>query len=587
MRRYFVGALGTYDLSFTPVGLPSGSSYTFTFDGTQYSATAPASVSVPSIQTGEYPLANVSATSTTPGYVDFAPSTLSEIEVPVETNILLNFSTEVDATGTLGVATFVATGLANGDFWQVAFNGTTYGSTTPWINVTTHPGTFGVGSFPITDSANDTTAYTANTFGPSLSVTPGTSYPVNFSLSYRVDVSSSVGGSATGSGSHWLTPGSLASFSATASPNFRFLGWAGGGAGSYTGTSMYANITVNGPISETATFAGLSANRYNLTLSEVGLPAGTWWTVSLNGTGYSSEATTFQVDNLYSCNAGASGQYPVAVPFVYLNGTAGVRYVATGYPSSACTDGVTTVMIVFHAEYLVTTYTAGGGTATLSVVGEPTSTSAWVSAGTPFSIEATPASGNVFAGWLGTGPGNYTGPMSTQDVVPTGTVTEVATFQAAPVPVRPGLYALLPARDDLGGRYLLVGRLQRHGIHVDLWLDQRIRARSFDVLAFGGNDLLSRPDGGVCDALPAEQRGPDGQPHVHARLFDLILGVGRRFVGRLPRPRTVRVLRVGEHGELGGYSGSRLLVRRMGRHRDGCVQRLGRQHERDRFRNVR
>jgi hypothetical protein len=436
-ETYFVGALGTYDLSFTPVGLPSGSSYTFTFDGTQYSATAPASVSVPSIQTGEYPLANVSATSTTPGYVYFAPSTLSEIEVPVETNILLNFSTEVDATGTLGVATFVATGLANGDFWQVAFNGTTYGSTTPWINVTTHPGTFGVGSFPITDSANDTTAYTANTFGPSLSVTPGTSYPVNFSLSYRVDVSSSVGGSATGSGSHWLTPGSLASFSATASPNFRFLGWAGGGAGSYTGTSMYANITVNGPISETATFAGLSANRYNLTLSEVGLPAGTWWTVSLNGTGYSSEATTFQVDNLYSCNAGASGQYPVAVPFVYLNGTAGVRYVATGYPSSACTDGVTTVMIVFHAEYLVTTYTAGGGTATLSVVGEPTSTSAWVSAGTPFSIEATPASGNVFAGWLGTGPGNYTGPMSTQDVVPTGTVTEVATFQAAPVPYVP------------------------------------------------------------------------------------------------------------------------------------------------------
>jgi Divergent InlB B-repeat domain len=436
-ETYFAGALGVYGLTFTPEGLPAGSSYSFNFDGTAYSGTAPASVSVNNVYTGEYPLTGVTATSTTPGDVYFAPSAGSSIDVPVQTQVILNFSTEVDTTGTLGVATFHASGLAVGDFWQLAFNGTTYGSTSPWINITTHPGTFGVGSFPITASANDTTAYAALAFGPSLSVTPGTTYPVNFSLAYRVDVSSSVGGTSTGIGSHWLTPGSTASYQATASPSYRFLGWAGSGAGSYSGTSAYANFTVQAPISETATFAGLPANRYNLSLTEVGLPAGAWWTVSLNGTGYSSAATSFQVSNLYSCSAGVSGQYPVSVPFVYLNGTAGVRYVATGYPSTTCTDGATTLTLVFHAEYLVTAYATGGGTASLAVAGAPAATSAWVASGTAFSVSATPDAGQVFAGWLGTGPGNYTGPLQNPDVVPTGTVTETAVFEAAPVPYVP------------------------------------------------------------------------------------------------------------------------------------------------------
>jgi Divergent InlB B-repeat domain len=436
-ESYYAGALGTYGLTFTPVGLPAGSSYSFDFAGTTYSGTAPSSVTVPGVATGEYPLTDVAASSTTPGYAYFAPNTPSEVDVPVQTEVALNFSTDVDTTGTLGTASFQAVGLANGDYWQLLFNGTTYGSLTPWINVTTHPGTFGVGSFPITASANDSTAYTAEAFGPSLSVSPGSTYLVNFSLAYRVVVSSSVGGTATGVGSHWLTPGSTASFQATPTSSNRFLGWAGDGAGSYSGTSSYANITVGGPISETANFAGLPANRYNLTLTEVGLPTGTWWTVSLNGTGYSSEATSFQVGDLYSCTAGASGQYSVAVPFVYLNGTAGIRYVAAGYPSSTCTSGASSVTIVFHAEYLVSTYSAGGGTASLSVAGEPTESSVWLSGGTAVQITATPAAGNVFAGWLGTGPGNYSGELPTEDVIPTGTVTEVATFQSAPVPYVP------------------------------------------------------------------------------------------------------------------------------------------------------
>jgi hypothetical protein len=436
-ETYFAGALGSYDLSFTPVGLPAGSSYSFQFDGTSYSGTAPAAVSVPNVLTGAYALSDVTASSTSPGYVYYAPGAASTVEVPVQTDIVLNFTTEVDTTGTLGIATFQASGLADGDFWQLLFNGTTYGSTTPWINVTTHPGTYGVASLPITASANDSTAYTASAFGPSLSVVPGTTYPVNFSLSYRVDVSSSLGGTATGLGLHWLAPGSTGSYAAAASTGYTFLGWAGGGSGSYTGTSAYANITVNAPISEAATFEGLPTDRFNLTLTETGLPSGTWWTVSLNHTGYSSDAATFQVADLSSCSAGASGQYALSVPYAFLNGTSGVRYVATAYPATTCTDGLTTVTITFQAEYLVTTDSSVGGSAYVAVGGPSTTTSAWVPSGKSISIGASPNAGYVFAGWLGTGPGSSSGSLATEVVTPTGPVTEVATFQTAPVPYVP------------------------------------------------------------------------------------------------------------------------------------------------------
>jgi hypothetical protein len=430
-ETYFAGVVGSYGLSFVPVGLPAGAAYSFQFEGTTYDGTAPAAVTVSNVYTGAYPLSDVEGTSSTPGELYYAPTAVSVVDVPVQTEILLNFTTEVDTTGTLGVASFQAVGLATGDFWQLQFNGTTYGSSTPWINVTTHPGTFGVASFPITASANESVAYAASGFGPSLSVSPGTTYPVNFSLAYRVDVSASVGGTVTGLGPHWLTPGTAASYSANASVGFRFLGWAGGGSGSYTGTSSYANFTVRAPTSEAASFEGQPGNRYNLTLTETGLPAGTWWTVTLNGTSHSSDSTSLAVPDLYSCSAGAPGQYAVSVPYVYLNGTSGVRFIATGYPSSTCTTGVTSLAITFSAEYLVTADSSGSGNATVSSGGPSTATSAWVPAGSSIGIAAQPDSGYAFAGWLGTGPGSYSGPDSSVYVAPTGPVTEVANFQLA------------------------------------------------------------------------------------------------------------------------------------------------------------
>jgi Divergent InlB B-repeat domain len=436
-ETYFFGALGVYSIAFTPVGLPSGTPYSFDFAGTAYNSTAPDAVTVSDVFTGEYPLTDVTASSlSSPGWVYFAPGVGSEVDVPLQVNIALNFTTEVDASGTPGTAHFHAVGLATGDNWQLDFNGTSYQSSTPWINLTVRQGTYGISAPPIVASANESVAYTAQGVGPTLSVTPGSSYTVSFTLSYRVLVSASSGGTATGLGTHWFTPGSTASYEATTSTGYTYLGWDGSGTGAYSGPSSYANITVNSAITETAQFQPLPADRFALTVAESGLPSGTWWTVDLNGTGYSSDQSTLVIPDLYSCSSGAEGQYAVAIPYVYLNGTSGERYVASGFPSSTCTtgSGSAAFTLTFHAQYLVTPTTNGNGTATLTVNGLALTSPEWVPAGSSISISESAGTGYSFAGWIGSGPGSYTGSLTATTVIPTGPVTELATFAPTYVP---------------------------------------------------------------------------------------------------------------------------------------------------------
>jgi len=55
-------------------------------------------------------------------------------------------------------------------------------------------------------------------------------------------------------GSYWYDTGSNVSISATAFAGHEFLSWSGSGTGSYSGTSSTATITMNSPISQTASF---------------------------------------------------------------------------------------------------------------------------------------------------------------------------------------------------------------------------------------------------------------------------------------------------------------------------------------------
>jgi len=58
-------------------------------------------------------------------------------------------------------------------------------------------------------------------------------------------------------GSGYYNSGSTVTITATANPGcYSFYTWTGGGAGSYTGTNNPASVTMNGPITETATIRG-------------------------------------------------------------------------------------------------------------------------------------------------------------------------------------------------------------------------------------------------------------------------------------------------------------------------------------------
>ncbi|MGA8511265.1 MAG: hypothetical protein WB778_00850 [Thermoplasmata archaeon] len=86
---------------------------------------------------------------------------------------------------------------------------------------------------------------------------------------------------------------------------YTFSSWVGTGSGSYTGTNDSANVTMNGPINETAEFVGAT---FEVTFTETGLPSGTSWSVTLNG---SLESSTndmivfLEVNNSYSFTVGA------------------------------------------------------------------------------------------------------------------------------------------------------------------------------------------------------------------------------------------------------------------------------------------
>jgi hypothetical protein len=435
------GALGEYPVTFVPSGLPASSAYSFTFGGTVYSANGTQDLTVANVSTGAYGLGNITANSSTPGWAYFGQaSTGSTVVVPNEIEVLLNFSA-VDLAAPAGTVSFQATGLAAGDFWSLTFNGTAYGSDTPLINVTVHPGNYSASAVPVPASANDSTAYSPVGFGPIVSVATGSVYPVDFTPTYRVEVIAGAGGSVTGAGSQWLTPGSTASFTASAHPDYDFLGWSGSGPGSYSGPMWTANITVGGPVTEAANFQALPVDRFNLTFQSTGLPSGTWWTVDLGGIGYSSDASTLVVSNLYPCAAGNLGQYSLGVLDSYVNGSAGTRYVAGAFPSSICTTGTTSVAVTFATEYLATPIASGGGSALVVVAGKSSAGSVWVASGASVGLKAEPDVNDLFLGWVGTGTGSYTGPSAVTSFPIDGPVAETATF-AAIIPPAPVTYSL-------------------------------------------------------------------------------------------------------------------------------------------------
>lgn len=160
-------------------------------------------------------------------------------------------STFIVSAGTISVA--VGTNPAGLSF---TVDGTTY-STTQVFNwtpgqshtiATTSPQNGGTGTRFIWNRWSDN-----GTISHTITPTANTTYTTFFDTQYFLTMSAGTGG-AVSPASNWYNSGQAVSISATPNSGYSFTSWSGSGAGSYTGSSNPASITMNSPVSETANF---------------------------------------------------------------------------------------------------------------------------------------------------------------------------------------------------------------------------------------------------------------------------------------------------------------------------------------------
>jgi uncharacterized repeat protein (TIGR02543 family) len=70
-------------------------------------------------------------------------------------------------------------------------------------------------------------------------------------------MNNSTGGSSVTPSDGWHNSGESVGISATAASGYTFSSWTGSGAGSYSGSSNAASVTMNAPVTETANFTSI------------------------------------------------------------------------------------------------------------------------------------------------------------------------------------------------------------------------------------------------------------------------------------------------------------------------------------------
>src|SRR5208283_438868 len=185
---------------------------------------------------------------------------------------------------------FTESALPSGTSWSVTFGGTQSPSTTTTISFSSVAS--GLYSFStLTPVTVGQTQYCASPSSGSMNVPSSTSQSISYSAcAYYLTMSAGAGGTVSPS-SEWVNSGSSVTITATPSSGYYFSSWSGTGTGSYSGSSSSQTITVNNPITETAAFI---ANP-TVTFTESGLPSGTSWTVTFNGSPHSSTTATISI----------------------------------------------------------------------------------------------------------------------------------------------------------------------------------------------------------------------------------------------------------------------------------------------------
>ena len=404
-----------YTVQFSEAGLSSGTSWSVTLNGATESSTGTSIAFSEANGTYAFSVRGVA------GYT-VSPSSGTVIVNGTGVTESIAFSPSVIATYTV---TFTESGLPAGTSWSVTVNGTTHSSTSNTITFSEPNGTYPYSIADVPGWHQTTLPYSgsvtvdgASVSEPALVFTEET-YAVTFTES------SLPGGAA------WSVTlgGTTRSASAPASigfsePNGTYSFTVGTVAG-YTSSPSSGSVTVSGAaVTEAITFRASVIATYPVTFTQTGLPAGTNWSVTVNGTTHSSTSNTITFSE-------SNGTYGYEIADV-----SGWHQTTLPYSGSVTVDGasVSEPTLDFTQVTYAVTFTESGllsGTSWQVWLNSTDGGSNYHASGTTGSLEMPAVNGSYMyavgnvPGWHIT-TGSYTGSLTVNG----GPQSESVTFSA-------------------------------------------------------------------------------------------------------------------------------------------------------------
>lgn len=238
--------------------------------------------------------------------------------------------------------------------------------------------------------------------------TRDTTIRVNFRTQHYLTMNASTGGTVAPS-SGWRDEGQVVAITATPNPTYTFGAWNGTGTISYTGTLNPAAVTMNSPITETASFVHIPVH---VTIRTV--PPGLSYTV---------DSVDYTKEEPFIWNISSPHTIAAKSP---QSGDQGIQYVWHHWSDGGAISHVvnpnrdTTFVAYFTTQYMLTDTADSGGIAT-----PPTG---WQDSGKVVVIKGVPDPGYRFVSWNGTGPGEYTGTNNPVSITIQGPIVQTASF---------------------------------------------------------------------------------------------------------------------------------------------------------------
>ena len=356
----------TYPISFSESGLPSGTNWSVTLNSQMlYSTASTITFSEPngtySFSVGTVPgyTANVTSGSLTVNGNSVSRSIAFTPQTPL-TSVSVSPSTDTLKVGTY--ANFTATptctgGPCSGVSYTWSLNNTALGNlnTTSGASVEFTATASGTENLSVTAMLNGKLAKNSSSITITTAPVPTLAYVsltplaatvnVSGSLSFAAAVGCSGGTCPSGSTYTWSLNNSLGKLNISSGPQVLFTA---------NSTAGLVNLTVTAHLNgKTATNSSIITIRksspppstYAVTFSESGLPSGTSWSVSLNGTAKSSTTTTMifqEANGSYVFTVGSVSGYTAnpSSSSVKVNGAAASQSI-TFTPSTSATYAVT------------------------------------------------------------------------------------------------------------------------------------------------------------------------------------------------------------------------------------------------------